>query len=205
MIRKIFVGLVLLALVTLGVSMMIGLHHIGQLIFKKNKRSESLKGLAKMGGLFIVSYAFLNGIWFDIKQPVMWTNIYPNNIKASIKLSTRDKTIDANDTVSHDDIDNLVRKKTIWPSDVTIEATNAKGQTHEKAYLYRENLKEKVRGNKPSAKTRGKITRVRYGKGETVVTWYGLTVETSEIPLLGLDVEYEPSTGTEPSTLFETK
>lgn len=202
---KLFVGLVLLAMIALGVSMMTGLYHVGHLIFKKDKRRESLKGIAKMGALFIASYAFLNGIGFDIKQPGMWTNIYPNDIKASIKLSTQDKTINANDTVSHDDIDNLVRKKTIWPSHVTIEATNTKGQTHERAYLYRNNLKEKVHGNKPSAKTHGKITQVRYGKGKTVITWYGLTVETSDIPLLDLVVEYEPSTGTSPNTLFEIK
>lgn len=202
---KLFVGLILLAIITLGVSIMAGLYHVGRLIFKKDERRESLKGAAKMGALFIISYAFLNGIWFNIKQPGMWTNIYPNDIKANIKLSTQDKTIDANDTVSHDDIDNLVRKKTIWPSHVTIEATNTKGQTHERAYLYRNNLKEKVHGNKPSAKTHGKITQVRYGKGKTVVTWYGLTIETREIPLLGLDVEYEPSTGTAPDTLFKTK
>lgn len=205
MMRKLFIGLILLAMITLGVSMMIGLYHVGRLIFKKDKRRESLKGAAKMGALFIISYAFLNGIWFNIKQPGMWTNIYPNDIKASIKLSTQDKTINANDTVSHDDIDNLVRKKTIWPSHVIIEATNTKGQTHERAYLYRNNLKEKVHGNKPSAKTRGKITQVRYGKGETVITWYGLTVETSDIPLLDLVVEYEPLTGTSPNTLFEIK
>ena len=82
-------------------------------------------------------------------------------------------------------------KKTIWPSHVTIEATNTKGQTHERAYLYRNNLKEKVHGNKPSAKTHGKITQVRYGKGKTVVTWYGLTVETRDIPLLGLKEQLE--------------
>lgn len=108
---KLFVGLILLAIIALGVSIMAGLYHVGRLIFKKDERRESLKGAAKMGALFIISYAFLNGIWFNIKQPGMWTNIYPNDIKANIKLSTQDKTIDANDTVSHDDIDNLVRKK----------------------------------------------------------------------------------------------
>ena len=133
---KLFVGLILLAIIALGVSIMTGLYHVGRLIFKKDERRESLKGAAKMGALFIISYAFLNGIWFNIKQPGMWTNIYPNDIKANIKLSTQDKTIDANDTVSHDDIDNLVRKKTIWPSHVTIEATNTKGQTLEFVVLY---------------------------------------------------------------------
>ena len=64
---KLFVGLVLLAIIALGVSMMAGLYHVGRLIFKKDKRRESLKGSAKMGALFIASYAFLNGIGFDIK------------------------------------------------------------------------------------------------------------------------------------------
>ena len=53
MIRKLFIGLILLAMITLGVSMMIGLYHVGRLIFKEDERRESLKGAAKMGALFI--------------------------------------------------------------------------------------------------------------------------------------------------------
>lgn len=161
---KLFVGLILLAIIALGVSIMAGLYHVGRLIFKKDERRESLKGAAKMGALFIISYAFLNGIWFNIKQPGMWTNIYPNDIKANIKLSTQDKTIDANDTVSHDDIDNLVRKKTIWPSHVTIEATNTKGQTHERAYLYRNNLKEKFMVINQVQRHMGKLPKFATGR-----------------------------------------
>lgn len=204
MLSKLFAGLVLIAMITLGVSMMIGSYQVVHLIFKKDERTKRLKRAIKMGVIFIISYAFLNGLRFDIKQPRIWTNVYPNNIDANIKLSTRNKTINVKETVSYKDIDELVRNETRLPSTVTIEATNTKGQTSKQVYLHAQHLKEKVRGNKPSAKTRGHITRVRYGTGESTVTWYGLTVNTGDIPLLDLVVEYEPSTGTSPDTLFKT-
>ena len=205
MLSKLFIGLVLLALIALGVSMMAGLNYMGKLIFKKTERAKHLESLVKMGAVALVSYAFLSGLRFDMTRPGMWTNVYPNDINADINLSTRYKTLNVSDVVSHDDINDLVRKETIWPSTVTIEATNTQGKTRKEAYLYTQYLKERVHGDKPSTKTRGHITRVRYGKGTSNITWYGLTVESGDIPLLDLVVEYEPSTGTSPNTLFETK
>lgn len=204
MFSKLFAGLILIAMITLGVSMMSGLYQVVRLIFKKDERTKRLKRVTKMGVIFVISYAFLNGLRFDIEQPRIWTNVYPNKISAHIKLSTRNKTIDTTDNVTHHDINELVRNKTCSPSIVTIEATNTQGQTSKQAYWHAQNLKEKVHGNKPSAKTRGHITHIRYGMGESTVTWYGLKVNTDDIPLLDLTVEYEPSTGTSPNTLFET-
>lgn len=204
MFSKLFAGLILIAMIALGVSMMSGLYQVVRLIFKKDKRTKRLKRAIKMGAIFIVSYAFLNGLRFDIEQPRIWTNVYPNKIDANIKLSTRYKTINVKENVSHKDIDELVRNETRLPSTVTIEATNAKGQTSKQAYLHAQHLKEKVHGNKPSAKTRGHITRIQYGTGKSTITWYGLTVNTGDIPLLDLVVEYEPSTSASPDTLFKT-
>ena len=204
MFSKLFAGLILIAMIALGVSMMSGLYQVVRLIFKKDKRTKRLKRAIKMGAIFIVSYAFLNGLRFNIEQPRIWTNVYPNKIDAHIKLSTRNKDINTIDNVTHDDVNELVHNKTCLPSIVTIEATNTKGQISKQAYLHAQHLKEKVQGNKPSAKTRGHITHIRYGMGESTVTWYGLTINTGDVPLLDLDVEYEPSTGTSPNTLFET-